>query len=363
MLLLLLLLTLTHALTFDEYITKYNKNYDTSEYNKHREIFNNNYDKYGIDTKFTDLLLNETGIKYITLHHADTKNQNQNHVQINDLPTDFTYRGTNRITFVKDQGQCGSCWAFATLEYIEGQIQNGNSLSPQQLVDCDNYDNGCNGGDFDTAINYIQSLRYGIAEFYDYIYTGNRTNCIPELTDNSKHVIYSMNDGNDYTITLSDSDSNIIKNLLINHGPLYAGFIAPIDLPYKCYVHQTDTCVDQNDGHAVLLTGWKYINNTLFWEFKNSWSLDWCNGFGYIENSACGINSGIYYLQKNNIKPVTSTETKYKKDDDLFGITITILVLVIIIILYEIEEFIRKNICHKTYRRIGHNVNIGKTFV
>jgi C1A family cysteine protease len=348
-------------MTFDEYIIKYNRNYDTSEYAKHQKIFYDNYNKYGIDTKFTDLLLNETGIKYIKIYHSDIKNKYN--IISNDLPTDFSYQGTNRITSVKDQGNCGSCWAFATLEYIEGQIQNGNSLSPQQLVDCDNYDNGCNGGDFDTAIDYIQSLRYGIAGYYDYLYTGNKSNCISELTSNSKHVIYSMNDGNDYTVIVSDSDNNIIKNLIFNHGPLYASFIAPIDLPYKCYVHQTDICIDQDNGHAVLLTGWKYINNTLFWEFKNSWGLDWCNGYGYIENTACGINNGIYYLLKSNIKSTTNTETKYEKNESVLIIVIIILVLLISIIMFNIGEFIRVKICHKKYQRLHHESTLGRTFV
>lgn len=360
MLILLLLLTLTNAITFDEYLIKYNKNYDTSGYIKHQKIFYNNYNKYGIDTRFTDLLLNETGIKYIKIYHSDVKNKNN--IESNDLPTDFSYQGTNRITFVKDQLNCGSCWAFATLEYIEGQIQNGNSLSPQQLVDCDNYDNSCDGGNFDTAINYIQSLRYGITGYYDYLYTGNKSNCISELTSN-KHLVYSMNDGNDYTIMVSDSDSNIIKNLIFNHGPLYASFIAPIDLPYKCYVHQTDICTDQNNGHAVLLTGWKYINNTLFWEFKNSWSLDWCNGYGYIENTACGINNGIYYLLKSNIRPITNTETKYKENDNVLTIVVVILVLLITIITISLVKIIWVNLRHKKYQRIQHNSALGRTFV
>jgi len=79
---------------------------------------------------------------------------------VNDLPTSIDWRTKGAVNAVKDQGQCGSCWAFSTVASVEGRnfLKTGKllSLSEQQLVDCDRSENqGCNGGDMATAMKYI----------------------------------------------------------------------------------------------------------------------------------------------------------------------------------------------------------------
>lgn len=72
----------------------------------------------------------------------------------------------NVVTPVKDQGACGSCWAFSTMEALESRyVLNGNEqviLAPQQLVDCDtrfkDFNNGCNGGMYDRAYNFLNEV-------------------------------------------------------------------------------------------------------------------------------------------------------------------------------------------------------------
>ncbi|GKE06236.1 cysteine protease XCP1-like protein, partial [Tanacetum coccineum] len=77
-----------------------------------------------------------------------------------DLPKSLDWRKKGAVAPVKNQGSCGSCWAFSTVAAVEGvnQIVTGNltELSEQELIDCDTgFNNGCNGGLMDYAFSFI----------------------------------------------------------------------------------------------------------------------------------------------------------------------------------------------------------------
>ena len=96
-----------------------------------------------------------------------------------NLAASVDWRTKGAVTPVKNQGQCGSCWAFSTTGSVEGAMflktNKLQSFSEQQLVDCDHVDQGCNGGLMDNAFRYIESNPVMLEA--DYTYHASRGTC------------------------------------------------------------------------------------------------------------------------------------------------------------------------------------------
>ena len=96
-----------------------------------------------------------------------------------DLPTSKDWQKKGKVTSVKDQGSCGSCWAFAVIALVEAShnIQKGNAynLSEQNLVDCDSGSSGCSGGYTPDAAKYVKNN--GVHSESNYAYTGTDDRC------------------------------------------------------------------------------------------------------------------------------------------------------------------------------------------
>merc|ERR1712203_818483 len=93
-----------------------------------------------------------------------------------EAPASVDWSAQGAVTPVKNQGQCGSCWAFSTTGSTEGAwFLAGNklaSLSEQQLVDCDKVDAGCNGGLMDNGFKFLEKNAACSEDSYSYKGTG-----------------------------------------------------------------------------------------------------------------------------------------------------------------------------------------------
>ncbi|GAB4852247.1 hypothetical protein Ancab_016439 [Ancistrocladus abbreviatus] len=312
---------------YESWLVKYGKNYNAlGEKERRFEIFkdnlrfiddhnsqNRNY-KLGLN-RFADLTNDEYRSMYLgtrlgaggRLGGRTVKIGNRYAFQAGDsLPDSIDWREKGAVAPVKDQGSCGSCWAFSTIAAVEGinKIVTGDliSLSEQELVDCDTtYNDGCNGGLMDYAFEFIIN-NGGIDSEDDYPYTALDGRC-DQYRKNAKVVTI------DEYEDVPPNDEKSLQKAVANQPVSVA--IEGGGRDFQLYESGifTGKCGAALD-HGVAAVGYGSENGVDYWIVRNSWGPSWGED-GYIRmernidgsNGKCGIAMEASYPIKQGQNP------------------------------------------------------------
>ena len=290
---------------FQKFLIKYNKKYNTiAEYFLRYNVFKKNLKRFsqnkasykmGIN-QFTDLTPTEFRKGYLNLDMKLVNKINYKKVSVNsknDAPESWNWVDKGVFGPVKDQGYCGSCWAFSAIGNIEAlnamKTEEYVALSEQQLVDCDTeYDQGCNGGLMEYAFAYL--VEKGCMTEKDYPYVGYDDTC---HYDESKVFLRI-----DSWLMLDTQDENEIKEFLYTNGPLAIAINADPFQYYTGGIIDEDewSCDPEGLNHGVVLVGYGNESGVDYWIIRNSWGDYWGED-GYVRvargKGTCGVNTYV----------------------------------------------------------------------
>lgn len=278
------------ATSFLNWTAQYNKTYSGVTEQHYREsIFNENVKKineHNADGRYTytlglnqfaDLTASEFKEQYVTGGYNRSHPRSVNYTTYaTALPTSVDWTQKGAVTPVKNQGQCGSCWAFSTTGSVEGAhfIANKSlvSLSEQQLVDCSSPEGnqGCNGGLMDYAFQYIIDNK-GITSEADYPYTAVDGTCKKNqkaYATISSFVDVQTNSDEALMTAVVQQPVSVAVEADQNSFQLYSGGV------------MTAAC-GTNLDHGVLVVGYGTDAGQDYYKVKNSWGETWGEA-GYI---------------------------------------------------------------------------------
>jgi C1A family cysteine protease len=220
-------------------------------------------------------------------------------------PSNFDWRDYGKVTSVKNQGSCGSCWAFGTIGSYEGALlvdnQGSQNLSEEWALDCNSYGYSCSGGWW-----VFGDMYNGVPMESCYPYYGSKGTCKTSCTK------YFPMDAWYYVGSSSGVPSrSAIKQAIYDHGPVAAAVYATSAMQsYSGGIF--NYCQSGSVNHAIVIVGWNDSNG--YWIMKNSWGTGWgesgymriaygCNQIGYAAAYAIpesgGGGGGDWYRLRN----------------------------------------------------------------
>jgi C1A family cysteine protease len=252
-------------------------------------------ERHGI-TQFMDLTPLEFKAKHTGLRPS--KNKTAGKMKVHPDSDRIAARGNSidwnaqgALTPIKNQGQCGSCWAFSATEQLESQYFQKygvlKELAPQQIVSCDTTCDGCNGGNPIEAWGYLYGFG-GQEPKADYPYTSGVTGQTGTCTSNAADVTEDV--GATYTLIAQSpsQESNMLAQM--QKSPMSVCVDATLWQTYQGGVITSQSGCGTSIDHAVQATGYNAEGN--YWIVRNSWGETWGeNGFVWVEYGAnvCGI--------------------------------------------------------------------------
>jgi len=216
------------------------------------------------------------------------------------LPASVNWTDVGVVSPVKDQGQCGSCWAFSTTGSAESAWALANntlvSVSEQQLVDCSvkQGNQGCNGGLMDYAFQYIIDNKGLTSEAaYPYTATGPNT-CVAS----GKPRVLTISSFSDVPV---DSEPALLAAIALQPVSIAIEADQSVFQFYKSGV-MNQAC-GTNLDHGVLAVGYGSLGGNDYYIVKNSWGLDWGmrgyillgRGAKFNPKGQCGIQMAASY--------------------------------------------------------------------
>ena len=201
---------------------------------------------------------------------------------------------------IRDQQQCGSCWAFAASEAFSDRACIASKgavnviFSPENLVQCESDNMGCNGGYLDRAWKYLESSGIVSDECQKYTSGAGKTEACKSTCDDPsvEYKVFKCEHGS----LVEAVNPQQVKEQIYAHGPMETGFDVFEDfMSYKSgvYHHVSGKLLG---GHAVKILGWgKADDGTEYWLCANSWNIGWGEGgFFRIQAGECSIDASVW---------------------------------------------------------------------
>lgn len=296
---------------YEQFMAEHGKNYLTKEEKAMRyQIWEGNYLRLldAIDSgeythelamsSYHDLTTEEFS-QYMGLQKIQPKKQ-RNYRRVSVSAADVDWEANGKVAPVKDQGQCGSCWAFSAIGSVETLYaiqKNLVQFAEQELVDCSGSfgNDGCDGGWMDNGFDYI--IQYGIAAESDYVYRAVDQKCMRDQTTERYMPM------NGYVDIPENDNKALYDGIQVNSISVAVDAEDTAFYFYKSgIVMKCGTDLD----HGVLAVATGVENSTPFWRIKNSWGPRWGEA-GHIRlkrdttkgPGVCGIALAASYPTNN----------------------------------------------------------------